>query len=181
MDDARALDVIRLAAQRFGWPRRQRKPGHGVGFAFGKYKNLMAYVAMAVEVAVERDTGQVRLTRADVAVDCGQIVNPDGVRNQIEGGILQSASWTLYEQLRFDANGVRSFDWGSYPILRFSAVPSQVRVHLVDRPGTPFLGVAEAAMGPTAGAIGNALFDATGQRLRDMPLAGERLRKLIAP
>lgn len=181
MDDPRALDVIRLAAQQFGWPRRQRKPGHGVGFAFGKYKNLMAYVAMAVEVAVERDTGQVRLTRAEVAVDCGQIVNPDGVRNQIEGGILQSASWTLYEQLRFEANGVRSFDWGSYPILRFSAVPAQVRVHLVDRPGAPFLGVAEAAMGPTAGAIGNALFDATGQRMRDMPLAGERLRNLIAP
>ncbi|MWL91035.1 molybdopterin cofactor-binding domain-containing protein [Cupriavidus sp. SW-Y-13] len=181
MDDPRALDVIRLAAQRFGWPRPARKPGHGVGFAFGKYKNLMAYVAMAVEVSVERDTGQVKLERAEVAVDCGQIVNPDGVRNQIEGGILQAASWSLYEQLRFDPQGIRSFDWGTYPILRFSAVPAQVNVHLIDRPGMPFLGVAEAAMGPTAGAIGNALFDATGHRLRDMPLAGERLKNLIAP
>ncbi|GJG95040.1 molybdopterin cofactor-binding domain-containing protein [Cupriavidus pauculus] len=181
MDDPRALDVIRLAAQRFGWPRSARKPGHGVGFAFGKYKNLMAYVAMAVEISVERDTGQVKLERAEVAVDCGQIVNPDGVRNQIEGGILQAASWSLYEQLRFDPQGIRSFDWGTYPILRFSAVPAQINVHLIDRPGMPFLGVAEAAMGPTAGAIGNALFDATGHRLRDMPLAGERLKNLIAP
>ncbi|WP_454766517.1 molybdopterin cofactor-binding domain-containing protein [Cupriavidus campinensis] len=181
MGDPRALDVIRLAAQKFGWPQRVRKPGHGAGFAFGKYKNLMGYVAMAVEISVERDTGQVRLERAEVAVDCGQIVNPDGVRNQIEGGILQSASWTLYEQLRFDAAGIRSFDWGTYPIMRFSSVPAQIHVHLINRPGAPFLGVAEAAMGPAAGAIGNALFDATGVRLRDMPLGGEPLRARIAP
>ncbi|KWR89904.1 xanthine dehydrogenase family protein molybdopterin-binding subunit [Cupriavidus sp. IDO] len=181
MDDPRALDVIRLAAQKSGWAQRVRKPGHGAGFAFARYKNLMGYVAMAVEISVERDTGRVRLERADVAVDCGQIVNPDGVRNQIEGGILQSASWTLYEQLRFDAAGIRSFDWGTYPIMRFSTVPTQINVHLINRPGAPFLGVAEAAMGPTAGAIGNALFDATGVRLRDMPLAGDRLRAAIAP
>lgn len=181
IDDPRALNVIRLAAQKFDWPRRTRKPGTGTGFAFGKYKNLMGYVAIAVEISVERDTGQVRLERAEVAVDCGQIVNPDGVRNQIEGGILQSASWTLYEQLRFDTTGIRSFDWGTYPIMRFSAVPTQVNVHLINRPGAPFLGVAEAAMGPTAGAIGNALFDATGVRLRDMPLGGERLQARIAP
>lgn len=181
MEDPRALDVIRLAAQKFGWPQRARKPGVGTGFAFGKYKNLMGYMAIAVEVAVERETGQVRLLRAEVAVDCGQIVNPDGVRNQIEGGILQSASWTLYEQLQFDATGIRSFDWGTYPIMRFSTVPTQVNVHLIDRPGAPFLGVAEASMGPTAGAIGNAVFDATGVRLRDMPLGGESLRARIAP
>ena len=181
MDDPRAQDVIRLAARQFGWPRRARQPGRGVGFAFSKYKNLMGYVAMAVEISVERDTGKVRLERAEVAVDCGQIVNPDGVRNQIEGGILQSASWTLHEQLQFDTAGIRSFDWGTYPILRFSSVPAQVNVHLIDRPGLPFLGVAEAAMGPTAGAIGNALLDATGVRVRDLPLAGERLRARIAP
>ncbi|RDK08193.1 xanthine dehydrogenase family protein molybdopterin-binding subunit [Cupriavidus lacunae] len=181
MDDPRALDVIRLAAQEFGWPQRARKPGHGAGFAFARYKNLMGYVAMAMEISVERDTGQVRLEHAEVAVDCGQIVNPDGVRNQLEGGILQSASWTLYEQLHFDEAGIRSFDWGTYPIMRFSTVPTQINVHLIDRPGAPFLGVAEAAMGPTAGAIGNALFDATGVRLRDMPLGGERLRARIAP
>ena len=181
IEDDRARDVIRLAAEKFGWPRRSRKPGQGFGFAFAKYKNLMGYVAMAVEISVVRDTGQVRLEQAEVAVDCGQIVNPDGVRNQIEGGILQSASWTLYEQLRYDEKSIHSFDWGSYPIMRFSAVPTAINVHLIDRPGKPFLGVAEAAMGPTAGALGNALFDATGVRLRDMPLSGESLRARIAP
>lgn len=181
LDDNRAQDVIRLAAEKFGWPRRTRKPGHGVGFAFAKYKNLMGYVAIALEISVERDTGQIRLEHAEAAVDCGQIVNPDGVRNQIEGGILQSASWTLYEQLRFHDTGIGSFDWSSYPIMRFSAVPAQINVHLIDRPGAPFLGVAEAAMGPTAGALGNALYDATGKRFRDLPLAGERLRQAISP
>jgi nicotinate dehydrogenase subunit B len=179
LDDTRAQDVIHLTAQKFGWPRPPRKPGHGVGFAFGKYKNLMAYVAIAVEVSVVRETGQVRLERAVASVDTGQIVNPDGIRNQIEGGILQSSSWTLYEELKYDTQQIRSFDWSSYPILRFSAVPDSVEVHLIDRPGMPFLGTAEAAMGPTAGALANALFDATGQRLRQMPLAGDRLRQLI--
>ncbi|MFM0310775.1 molybdopterin-dependent oxidoreductase [Paraburkholderia sp. RL17-383-BIF-A] len=179
MQDPRARDVIKLAAAKFGWPRAPRKRNHGVGFAFAKYKNLMAYVAIAVEVSVVPETGQVILEHAEVAVDSGQIVNPDGIRNQIEGGVIQSASWTLYEQLQFDTKRIRSFDWSSYPILRFSAVPRSVNVHLIDRPGAPFLGAAEASMGPTAGALGNALFDATGKRLRDMPLAGESLRKLI--
>ncbi len=179
MQDPRARDVIKLAAAKFGWPRAPRKRNHGVGFAFAKYKNLMAYVAIAVEVSVVPETGQVILEHAEVAVDSGQIVNPDGIRNQIEGGVIQSASWTLYEQLQFDTQRIRSFDWSSYPILRFSAVPRSVNVHLIDRPGAPFLGAAEASMGPTAGALGNALFDATGKRLRDMPLAGESLHKLI--
>ncbi|NYH14948.1 xanthine dehydrogenase family protein molybdopterin-binding subunit [Paraburkholderia bryophila] len=179
MQDPRAHDVIKLAAEKFGWPRAARKRNHGVGFAFGKYKNLMGYVAMAVEISVVPETGQVMLEHAEVAVDCGQGVNPDGIRNQIEGGVLQSASWTLYEELKFDTSRIRSFDWSSYPILRFSAVPRAVNVHLINRPGMPFLGVAEASMGPTAGALGNALFDATGQRLRDLPLAGESLRKRI--
>ncbi|WP_029972145.1 xanthine dehydrogenase family protein molybdopterin-binding subunit [Paraburkholderia graminis] len=176
MQDPRARDVIRLAAEKFGWPRPPRKRNHGVGFAFARYKNLMAYVAIAVEVSVVPETGQVILEHAEAAVDAGQIVNPDGIRNQIEGGVIQSASWTLYEELQFDTNRIRSFDWSSYPILRFSAAPRSVKVHPIDRPGAPFLGAAEASMGPTAGALGNALFDATGKRLRDMPLAGESLR-----
>jgi nicotinate dehydrogenase subunit B len=111
-------------------------------------------------------------------VDTGQIVNPDGIPNQIEDGILQSWSWTLYEELKYDTTQIRKFDWSSYPILRFSAVPSSVRVHLIDRPGAPFLGTAEASMGPTAGALANALFDATGKRLRQMPLGGDSLRPI---
>ncbi|WP_144113937.1 xanthine dehydrogenase family protein molybdopterin-binding subunit [Paraburkholderia sp. BCC1886] len=179
LQDPRARDVIRLAAEKFGWPRAARKRNHGVGFAFAKYKNLMAYVALAVEISVVPETGQVLLEHAEVAVDSGQIVNPDGIRNQIEGGVIQSASWTLYEELQFDTTMIRSFDWSSYPILRFSAVPRDINVHLIDRPGAPFLGAAEASMGPTAGALGNALFDATGRRLRDMPLGGESLRRQI--
>jgi len=179
MQDPRARDVIRLAAEKFGWPRAPRKRNHGVGFGFAKYKNLMAYVAVAVEVSVVPETGQVILEHAEAAVDAGQIVNPDGIRNQIEGGVIQSASWTLYEALQFDTSRIRSFDWSSYPILRFSAAPRSINVHLIDRPGAPFLGAAEASMGPTAGALGNALFDATGQRLRDMPLAGDSLRRRI--
>ena len=93
--------------------------------------------------------------------------------------MLQSASWTLYEELKFDTARIRSFDWSSYPILRFSAVPRSVNVHLIDRPGMPFLGAAEASMGPAAGALGNALFDATGKRLRNLPLGGESLRRQI--
>ncbi|PCE33452.1 xanthine dehydrogenase family protein molybdopterin-binding subunit [Burkholderia ubonensis] len=179
MEDPRARDVIRLAAQQFGWPRPPRARNRGVGFAFGKYKNLMAYVAIAVEVSVVPETGHVTLERAVAAVDAGQIVNPDGIRNQIEGGIVQSASWTLYEALRYDTERIRSFDWSSYPILRFSCAPIGVHVHLIDRPGTPFLGAAEASMGPTAGALANALFDATGMRVREMPLAGDALRRRI--
>jgi nicotinate dehydrogenase subunit B len=179
LQDPRAQDVIRLAAKEFGWPRPPRQRNHGVGFAFAKYKNLMAYVAMALELSVERETGQVRVGHVVAAVDSGQIVNPDGIRNQIEGGIVQSSSWTLYEELQYDTTSIRSFDWSSYPMLRFSAVPSSVKVHLIDRPGAPFLGSAEASMGPTAGALANALFDATGKRLRQMPLGGDSLRRQI--
>ena len=114
-------------------------------------------MAVAVEVEVERETGRVRLVRAVAAVDSGEAVNPDGIRNQIEGGILQSASWTLYESVAFDRTRITSRDWGSYPILRFSAVPDAVDVHVIDRPGSPFLGTGEAAQGPTAAAIANAV------------------------
>lgn len=185
LDDPRARDVIRLAAQRFGWqPRvshsRGVQPGHrGVGFAFAQYKNLMAYFAIALELTLEPDTGNVQIERVVAAVDCGQIVNPDGVRNQIEGGILQTTSWTLYEQTTFDTQRITSFDWGTYPIMRFSSVPKSVDVHLIDRPGLPFLGVGEAAQGPAAAALANAIADAAGVRLRDLPLAGERLKAAL--
>ena len=174
LDDARARDVVELAAQKFGWdPKRERRPGHGMGFAFAQYKNLMSYMALAVELQVERETGDVRIQRVVAAVDCGQIVNPDGVRNQIEGGIIQSASWALYEQVRHDSRRIRSYDWSTYPILRFSEVPLQMEVHLIDRPGAPFLGAGEASQGPASAAVGNAIGEATGRRLRDLPIAAD--------
>jgi CO/xanthine dehydrogenase Mo-binding subunit len=171
--------VIRLAAKQFGWPRPPRARNRGVGFAFAKYKNLMAYVAIAVEVSVERETGQVTLEHAEATVDSGQIVNPDGIRNQIEGGILQTSSWTLFEETRFDKERITSADWSTYPIMRFSSVPKRVEVMLIDRPGLPFLGVGEAAQGPAAAALANAIYDATGLRVRELPLLSAKSKDAL--
>ncbi|HVJ54169.1 MAG TPA: molybdopterin cofactor-binding domain-containing protein [Aliidongia sp.] len=178
LDDARARDVIRLAADRFGWADRGKVvAGRGFGFAFARYKNLAAYCAVAMEI--ESDTGRVRIKRVVSAVDAGQTVNPDGIRNQIEGAILQSASWTLYESVTFDATRITSVDWATYPILRFRDVPDSVEVHIIDRPGQPFLGAGEAGQGPAAAAVANAIADATGLRLRDLPLNAQKLRKQL--
>ena len=180
LTDPRAIDVVRLAAAKFGWDGYKRPQGttrRGRGFAFARYKNLLAYCALAVEVEVALETGLVRIVRAQAAVDCGEIVNPDGVRNQIEGGIVQSTSWTLLEKVRYDERHVLTVDWASYPILRFNQVPDTVGVHLIDRPGQPFLGTGEAAQGPAAAAIANAVFDACGLRMRDLPLDRQRMRR----
>jgi nicotinate dehydrogenase subunit B len=126
-------------------------------------------------VEVEPDSGRVRMTRAVAAVDSGEIVNPDGIRNQIEGGILQSMSWTLYEAVTFDDTRITSIDWSTYPILRFPFVPDSVDVHVIARPGEPFLGTGEAAQGPAAAAIANAIANATGERMRDLPFSAARL------
>lgn len=170
-NDARARAVVERAAAMFGWrpgarPRRNR----GYGFGFGQYKNLMAYVAIALELEYDPDRNQVRILRVSCAADCGQVVNPDGARNQLEGAIIQSTSWTLNEHLRYGPDGIKSFDWATYPILRFSGVPAKIDVAILDQPGQPFLGVAEAAQGPMAAAIANALTQATGVRRRDLPL-----------
>ncbi|HEY2591189.1 MAG TPA: molybdopterin cofactor-binding domain-containing protein [Steroidobacteraceae bacterium] len=169
LEDARAVYVVRTAAERFGWSRWAPTAGVGRGFAFARYKNLAAYAAIAVEAEVDRD-GRARLRRAVAAVDCGMAVNPDGVRNQIEGGILQAASWTLKESVAFDRRRITSRDWASYPILRFEDVPDSIEVVIAERPGEPFLGLGEAAQGPTAAAIANAIADAAGVRIRELPL-----------
>jgi nicotinate dehydrogenase subunit B len=153
-----------------------RRANHGVGFGFAQYKNLMAWVAIGVEIAVDRERGEVRIICVVAAADCGQVVSPDGVRNQLEGGIVQSASWMPYEQLRYGPNGIASMDWSTYPIMRFSGVPEKIDIVLLDQPGTRFLGVAEAAQGPTAAALVNALAQATGQRRHDLPLRSTPLR-----
>ncbi len=171
LDDARAREVVRVAAEKFGWKSGAASPpGRGRGFAFARYKNHAAYCAVACEAEVDRESRRVRLLRVVAAVDSGQVVNPDGLRNQIEGAILQSASWTLYERVSFDEKRIRSVDWATYPILRFAAVPESVEVHIVDRPGEPFLGSGEAGQGPTAAALANAIAHASGKRLRDLPL-----------
>jgi CO/xanthine dehydrogenase Mo-binding subunit len=180
LTDERARAVVREAADRFGWSKPPpREVGAGRGFAFARYKNLGAYCAVALGLAVEHETGRIRLGRVVAAVDSGQPINPDGIRNQIEGAMVQSASWTLYEELRFDRRHITSTDWSGYPILRFPAVPDSVEVHVLPRPGQPFLGTGEAGQGPMAAAIANALRDATGVRLRDLPLSAARVKAAI--
>lgn len=179
LTDERAHDVITRAADEFGWDRYKRVEGRGRGFAFARYKNLAAYCALALEVDVNRETGHVRVIRATSAVDAGQVVNPDGIRNQIEGAILQATSWTLYEGVTFDDTRITSIDWSTYPILRFDAVPDIVDVHIINRPGLPFLGAGEAGQGPTAAAIANAIAGATGRRLRDLPFTAAKVRDAI--
>jgi CO/xanthine dehydrogenase Mo-binding subunit len=176
MRDERASMVIRRAAERFEWAKYQKRPGRGRGFAFARYKNLGAYAAVAFDVEVQRESGLVRVRRAVAAVDSGEAVNPDGIRNQIEGGIVQSLSWTLAEEVTFDRTRITSRDWGGYPILRFSGVPDSVEVNVIDRPGQPFLGTGEATQGPTAAALANAVADAMGVRIRDLPLSRSRIR-----
>jgi CO/xanthine dehydrogenase Mo-binding subunit len=179
LDDPRARDVVSLAAMRFGWASYARAPGRGRGFAFARYKNLGAYVALALEVDINRERGNVRVVRAVAAVDSGQAVNPDGIRNQIEGGIIQSSSWTLHEAVEFDRTAIKSADWSRYPMLRFPEIPESVDVHVIDRPGAAFLGTGEAAQGPTAAAIGNAIAYATGARIRELPLDRKRVKAAI--
>lgn len=169
----RAQAVVARAAAMAGWRAGARSlPQHGRGFAFGQYKNLMAFVAIAVDIVFDPDRNTVRIVDVWCAADCGQVVNPDGARNQLEGAIIQSASWTLHEQLRYGEHGIASTDWSSYPILRFSSVPERITVALIDQPGAPFLGVAEAAQGPMAAALANALAQATGVRRHALPLLG---------
>jgi CO/xanthine dehydrogenase Mo-binding subunit len=180
LDDQRGREVIEKAAQAFGWQKGQKAPpDRGYGFAFARYKNLAAYCAIASEVEVNRQTGRPRLVRAVAAVDSGQVVNPDGLINQIEGAILQSASWTLYESVSFDDTRITSIDWQTYPILRFDAVPERVDVHIINRPGQPFLGSGETGQGPAAASIANAITDATGKLLRDLPLTRKRIKDAI--
>jgi nicotinate dehydrogenase subunit B len=171
---------VTAAAERFGWAqRKQGGDGRGYGFSFARYKNLAAYCAIAMQIEVEHETGRVRVERVVAAVDTGQVVNPDGVSNQIEGGILQSMSWTLFENVSFDETRILSVDWSTYPILRFNSVPDSLEVHIVDRAGQPFLGCGEAAQGPTSAALANAIANATGKRLRDLPLSPARIKAAI--
>ncbi len=178
MKNARARAVIELAAQKAGWQVNAKAgAGQGRGIAFAQYKNLAAYCAVVADVTVDRN-GNVRVTRAVSAVDAGLIVNPDGVVNQIEGGIIQSASWTLKEQVKFDRQRITTRSWADYPIFTFADVP-KVEVHLINRPEERSLGTGEGSQGPTVAAIANAIAHATGKRLRDLPFTSEKVRATI--
>jgi CO/xanthine dehydrogenase Mo-binding subunit len=180
LEDQRGRDVIKKAAEAFGWTKGQKAPdGRGYGFAFARYKNLAAYCAIATEIEINRETGRPRLLRAVAAVDSGQVVNPDGLINQVEGAIMQSMSWTLYEAVTFNESRITSIDWQTYPILRFDAVPQSIEVHIIDRPGLPYLGAGETGQGPAAASVANAIANAAGKRLRDLPLNRKKIKDAI--
>jgi nicotinate dehydrogenase subunit B len=180
LQDERAKAVIRKAAERFGWAAFERKPQRGRGIGFARYKNIASYCAVCLEVLIEPGSHNIRVVRAVLAADAGEIVNPDGLRNQLEGGLIQSLSWSLKEAVQHDGRRIRSRDWSSYPLLSFSEVPP-VELELISRPGEPFLGAGEASQGPTSAALANAVFDATGLRLRELPLTPGRLKAAASP
>ena len=134
---------------------------------------------MVADVIVDRRTGAVRVTRAVAAVDAGLIINPDGVINQIEGGIIQAASWTMKEQVNFDRQRITTRSWTDYPIFTFNDVPA-VEVHLLNQPNERPLGVGEGSQGPTGAAIANAIAHATGKRLRDLPFTPDKVKAALA-
>ena len=185
MRDARARAVISAAATLAGWrasegnqsnaaiERSDVTRGRGIGFA--RYKNLSAFFAVVAEIEVGE---KIRVRKVFAAVDCGLVVNPDGVKNQIEGGVIQAISWTLKEAVTWDRERVTSRSWETYPILRFDEVP-EIEVTLLDHPDLPSLGVGECAAGPVAAALANALHHAMGLRVRDLPLTPERIARAI--
>jgi nicotinate dehydrogenase subunit B len=175
LSDPRARQVLTEAARMAGWDTRGRGDGTGYGAGVARYSGIAGYCAAVAEVEADTD---VRVRRVWLAVDVGRVINPDGVINQVEGGAVQSASWTLREQVRFDRDKITSAGWDSYPILRFTDTP-EVTVHIVDAPGEAEVGAGEVAQGPVAGAIGNAVADAVGVRVRDLPLTRERVTRTI--
>lgn len=171
LQDPRARAVIETAAAKAGWSKQRRQDGIGHGIGYARYKTTGAHCAVVAEVAVDRE---VRVRRLVIAVDVGEVINPDGVVNQIEGGAIQATSWTLKEAVRFDRTRITSTTWEEYPILRFSEVPV-VEVEIIARPEQPAVGAGEAAHGPTAAAIGNAVFSALGVRVTELPMTSDRI------
>jgi CO/xanthine dehydrogenase Mo-binding subunit len=151
----------------------------GRGLAYVHYKQAENYVAIAMEAAVDPATGKISVRRVTCAHDCGLVVNPLALRNQIEGCIMQTLSRSLHEEVKFDRSRVTTVDWVSYPILTFPEAPS-IEVALLDRPELPIYGAGEAAAAPVAAALANAVFDATGAKLRTVPFIPERVKAAIA-
>lgn len=170
LDDPRAravIEAVRDAAGGLSAPGGLDAPGRGIAFA--RYENIKAYCAVLVELDASTRTGDVTLRRAWIAADAGEIIDPDGLANQLEGGFIQAASWTLKERLEIGPDGPAATDWEGYPILRFRECP-EVEVLLIDQPGERSLGAGEAVTGPTAGAIANAVAQVSGARVRQLPI-----------
>ena len=180
--DPRAIAVMKAAMKRADWQTRSGvNPGaassevvKGRGISYVRYNNATTYVAAVAEVEVNRKTGAVRVTRVCVGHDCGQIINPDGLANQIEGGVIQTVSRTLLEQVEWDRTKVTSVDWATYPILRFPDAP-RVEVDMINIPGEVSWGAGEPTATTIPAAIANAIYDATGARIRSVPFTPEKV------
>jgi CO/xanthine dehydrogenase Mo-binding subunit len=170
LEDPRARRVLEEAAAMANW-KAGPEPGRYLGLAQARFKNKGAYCAIVAEVSADQD---IALTRVWAAIEAGLAVSPDDIRAQTEGGILMAASWTLHEAMPTEGPRITAESWLDYPILRFSDVP-EIEVRVLSDPAQPSLGVGEAALGPAAGAIGNAVASALGMRLRDLPLTRERI------
>jgi CO/xanthine dehydrogenase Mo-binding subunit len=176
LNDSRAKDVIRAVAESAGWKgQRRRREGHGRGFAFARYNNRKAYAAVIADIYIG-DDADMRFQNITIAVDAGQVIDHEGLSLQIEGGVLQAASWMRYEEVLFEGNEVISRDWDTYPIIRFDNVPN-IDVILLDRPDMKPLGPSECALSPTGAAIANAVYDAVGLRLTQTPYTPAAIRK----
>ncbi len=183
LQDSRARDVITHVGKMAAWqktPSASRKNGNlcGRGMAFAKYKNMSVYVACVADVEINPKTGKILVTNLYAAADGGLTINPDGFKNQIEGGLVQTTSWTLFESVPFNRDGIEVSSWAEYPILRFSDVPN-VHVEIINRENEKSLGVGEGSQGPGCAAIANAVANALGQRIFDLPLSADRVRAAI--
>jgi CO/xanthine dehydrogenase Mo-binding subunit len=183
--DRRGEEVLMSLAKLSGWDQRPspRKStddvSRGRGMAYIHYDLSRAWVAVVAEVEVTQSKGSIRVLRLFVVQDCGQIINPDGVRNQIEGNLVQTTSRTLMEEVTFDRSTVTSSDWASYPIITFPDVP-EVVIELIDRPEEKSFGSGEPSAAVVPAAISNAVFDATGVRLRSVPMTPSKVLAAIA-
>jgi CO/xanthine dehydrogenase Mo-binding subunit len=185
LTDPRGQDVIRAAMKLANWESRPSPApaaagdiARGRGISYIRYNNSTTYVAAVAEVEVNRQSGEIKVTRLCISHDCGEMVNPDGVANQVEGGAIQTVSRTLMEEVQWDRQKVNSVDWGSYPIIRMPDIP-KVELSLINRPGTAAWGAGEPTACTVPGAIGNAVFDAIGVRLREIPFTPDRVKAAL--
>ena len=181
LQNQRGKDVILKVAEMSKWkpnPKRVKKDGklYGRGMAFSQYKNLQVYCAVVADIEIDAN-GKIRVTDVWAAAEAGLIINPDGFKNQIEGGLIQTISWTLYEEVKFNKTGIQTASWADYPILRFEDVPN-IQVELINRPNEKSIGVGEGNA-PIVGAIANALAMATNGRVYDLPLSPTKVKKLF--
>jgi CO/xanthine dehydrogenase Mo-binding subunit len=182
LKDPRLIAVVQAVAKAANWETRpsERAKGTGRGIACVNYEGGNGYAAIVAEVEVNYRTGEIRPKRFVVAIDCGAVSNPDGLRNQTEGGVLQGMSRTLIEEVKWDSRRITSTDWVSYPVLYLDYETPEIDTIIVEPPDTPATGAGETAITVVAPAIANAVFDATGARLRQVPLTPERVKVALA-